>query len=282
MLPEEHKRFIAFALNEDLGDGDHSTLASIPPDVLGKAKLIIKEDGIVAGIELAKQIFEYFDSELSIQVFLQDGQKVRKGQVVFEVQGRAQSILSTERLVLNCMQRMSGIATMTRRMVDEIGDCNCEILDTRKTTPGIRFLEKWAVRIGGGSNHRFGLYDMIMLKDNHIDYAGGITNAVHQTSHYLREHKKSLRVEVEVRNEAECIEASSVEGVDRIMLDNFSPDEIRRILPLIPHHIEVEASGGITLENIREYAETGVGFISTGAITHSVKSLDMSLKASIM
>lgn len=267
------------AFREDIGEGDHSTLACVPEDANGQAQLIVKEDGILAGVELAELIFHRFDPNLQLEVFIQDGTPVKKGEVAFIVSGSSRSILSTERLVLNFMQRMSGIATQTNKIVQLIEGCSTKLLDTRKTTPGIRFMEKWAVRIGGGYNHRFALYDMIMLKDNHIDYAGGIEKAIERTHSYLKETNKNLKIEVEVRNEEELKEVLRVGGVDRIMLDNFSPNEIKRVLPLIPDHYETEASGGITLETIRDYAETGVQYISVGALTHSVKSLDLSLKA---
>jgi len=239
------------ALQEDIGEGDHSTLSCVPENATGKAELIIKEDGILAGVELALMIFHRFDPALEIQVFLKDGQQVKKGEIAFVVKGSSRSILSTERLVLNFMQRMSGIATQTNKIVQLISGTNTKLLDTRKTTPGIRYMEKWAVRIGGGYNHRFALYDMIMLKDNHIDYAGGIGPAIDRANDYLFKNELDLKIEIEVRE----------------------------VLPLIPEKYETEASGGITLETIRSYAETGIQFISVGALTHSVKSLDMSLKA---
>lgn len=267
------------ALREDIGDGDHSTLACVPENAQGKAKLLIKEPGVLAGVELAIRIFNRFDPTLEIEVYLKDGAQVKTGDIAFEVTGSSRSILSTERLVLNFMQRMSGIATQTANIVSLIEGCHTKLLDTRKTTPGVRYLEKWAVRIGGGHNHRFALYDMIMLKDNHIDYAGGVLQAIEKTKAYLAETQKSLKIEVEVRSEEELDQVLSAGGVDRIMLDNFTPAEIKRLLPRIPKFYETEASGGITLETIRAYAETGVDFISVGALTHSVKSLDMSLKA---
>ena len=267
------------ALLEDIGEGDHSTLSCVPENAQGKAHLLIKEDGILAGVELATLIFKRFDPTLQIEVLLNDGASVKKGDIAFYVTGSSRSILSTERLVLNFMQRMSGIATQTHKIVSIIKGCNTKLLDTRKTTPGIRYMEKWAVRIGGGYNHRFALYDMIMLKDNHVDYAGGIIPAIERANLYLKEHNKALKIEIEVRNEAELNEVLSIGGVDRIMLDNFTPERISNVLPLIPTHFETEASGGITMDNIRAYAETGIQFISVGALTHSVKSLDMSLKA---
>jgi nicotinate-nucleotide pyrophosphorylase (carboxylating) len=273
------QEIIANALREDIGDGDHSTLACVPDNAIGKAHLLIKDDGVLAGVELAVEIFKQFDPSLVVNVLKKDGDHVVKGEIAFTVEGSSRSILTTERLVLNFMQRMSGIATQTAKIVQKIDGLSTKLLDTRKTTPGIRYMEKWAVRIGGGYNHRFALYDMIMLKDNHLDYAGGITKAVQQTLAYLNETNKTLKIEVEVRTESELIEAIATPGIDRIMLDNFQPSEIKRLLPLIPNHIETEASGGITLDTIRAYAETGVQFISVGALTHSAGSLDLSLKA---
>lgn len=267
------------ALAEDIGDGDHSTLACVPENAQGEAKLLVKADGIIAGVELAVNIFKLFDPRLQVEVFIQDGSPVKYGDIVFKVRGSSRSILTTERLVLNFMQRMSGIATQTHQIVDLIKGTEVKLLDTRKTTPGVRYLEKWAVRIGGGHNHRFALYDMIMLKDNHVDYAGGIEKAIERTQLYLKDTGKQLKVEIEVRNEQELDEVLRVGHVDRIMLDNFTPERIKAVLPKIPDHYEVEASGGITLETIRSYAETGVDFISVGALTHSFESLDMSLKA---
>lgn len=267
------------ALREDIGDGDHSTLSCVPESAQGQAHLLIKEDGILAGVELAEMIFHRFDPNLKIEILLKDGTTVKKGDLAFIIKGSSRSILTTERLVLNFMQRMSGIATQTNQIVSLIDGCDTKLLDTRKTTPGIRYMEKWAVRIGGGFNHRFALYDMIMLKDNHIDYAGGIKPAIQRANDYIKSNNKDLKIEVEVRNERELIEVIEIGHVDRIMLDNFSPEEIRKVLPLIPSKYETEASGGITLETIRAYAETGIQYISVGALTHSVKSLDMSLKA---
>lgn len=267
------------ALREDIGDGDHSTLSCVPESAIGKAQLLIKEDGILAGIELAEIIFKRFDPSLQLEIFLKDGTAVKSGDIAFIVSGSSRSILTTERLVLNCMQRMSGIATQTNKIVSCIEGCATKLLDTRKTTPGIRILEKWAVRIGGGHNHRFGLFDMLMLKDNHIDYAGGIRPAILRANDYIKSQKKNLKIEIEVRNLQELKEVLEVGMVDRIMLDNFTPDEIREALKIIPKQYETEASGGITIETIRSFAETGVQFISVGALTHSAKSLDMSLKA---
>jgi nicotinate-nucleotide pyrophosphorylase (carboxylating) len=272
--------FIRKSLQEDVGDGDHSTLACIPADATGKAKLLVKEKGVIAGIEVARRIFEIVDPTLDIVFYNKDGDKIEIGDIVFQVSGSSQSILTSERLVLNCMQRMSGIATQTATVLRIIEGCNTKLLDTRKTTPGIRFLEKWAVKIGGGENHRFGLYDMIMLKDNHIDYAGGIKNAIEKTKKYLSDSKRTLKIEIEVRNLEELNQVLEVGGVDRIMLDNFTPEKLKEALAIIPNIYETEASGGITIDNIRPYAETGVQFISMGALTHSVNGLDLSLKAS--
>lgn len=267
------------ALQEDIGSGDFSTLSCVPKEAKGSAQLIVKENGVLAGIEVAKRIYEIYDPSLLFEVLKFDGDAVKKGDIAFCVAGSSQAILTTERLVLNCLQRMSGIATLTAKIKKEIEGSSSIILDTRKTTPGIRFLEKWAVKIGGGQNHRFGLYDMIMLKDNHIDYAGGITAAIERTKAFLISTKKDLKIEIEVRNTKELEEVLQVGGVDRIMLDNFSPENLKEALKIIPSTYETEASGGITLENIRAYADTNVNYISVGALTHSVKSLDLSLKA---
>lgn len=267
------------ALLEDIGEGDHSTLACVPKDAKGTAKLLVKEDGILAGVEVAKRIYELYDPTLVIQFFKKDGDTIQKGEIAFVINGLSQSILSTERLVLNIMQRMSGIATQTANILKVIKGCSTKLLDTRKTTPGIRYLEKMAVKIGGGENHRFALYDMIMLKDNHVDYAGGIKPAIEKTKEYLIANNKCLRIEIEVRNMDELKEVIEIGGVDRIMLDNFSPSLLKKALLIIPQKYETEASGGITIDTIRSYAETGVQFISVGALTHSVKSLDLSLKA---
>ena len=267
------------ALREDIGDGDHSSLSCLEATDMGKAKLIVKEKGIIAGVEVAKRVFELYDSKLSLEVFIDDGSEVEIGDIVLEVSGKAQSILSTERLVLNVMQRMSGIASKTRKIVNQIKGTGARVLDTRKTTPGIRQLEKMAVVIGGGMNHRFGLYDMIMLKDNHIDFVGGVVHAIEKTKAYVQEMEKPVDIEVEIRTKSELLEAVSVGGIKRILLDNFTPEDLKYLVPLIPDSIESEASGGITDSTILAYAETGVDFISMGALTHSVKSLDLSLKA---
>ena len=271
--------FIKNAVAEDLGDGDHTSLSTIPANAQGKAKLIIKEDGIVAGVELALQIFEYIDSNLIVETLLVDGASVKYGDIVLTVSGRTHSILLAERLVLNCMQRMSGIATKTHSVVELISGYRTKLLDTRKTTPGLRLLEKWAVRIGGGVNHRIGLYDMILIKDNHVDYAGGIANAINAANSYLKEHHKDLQIEIEVRNLSELSTALNTGNIDRIMLDNFAIPDLKEAVKLIDGRFITEASGGITEENILEYAACGVDYISMGALTHSVKSLDMSLKA---
>lgn len=270
---------IDLAFREDIGDGDHSSLSCVPENAVGHAKLIVKDEGIIAGIELAEKIFLRYDSSLDINIFITDGTKVKIGDIAFEVKGSSRSILATERIVLNFMQRMSGIATQTNKIVSMLEGCSTKLLDTRKTTPGIRYMEKWAVRIGGGQNHRFALYDMIMLKDNHIDYAGGIPQAISRANEYLKSTGKDLKIEIEVRDEDELNQVLEIGQVNIIMLDNFTPERIKAVLPFIPKSFQVEASGGITLETIRSFADTGVDFISVGALTHSFKSLDMSLKA---
>ena len=272
-------QFIISSLNEDVGDGDHTSLATIPADTTGKAKLLVKDEGILAGVELAAEIFRIVDDQLKLNVFLKDGAKIKFGDVAFEVEGSAQSILKAERLVLNCMQHMSGIATRTHEIVDVLKGTNTKVLDTRKTTPGMRYLEKWAVRIGGGVNHRFGLYDMILIKDNHVDYAGGISEAIEGAHNYLAANHKKLAVEIEVRNMEELDEVLQNGGVDRILLDNFNFSDLRDAVDMIEGRFITEASGGITIDNVREYAECGVDYVSIGALTHSVKSLDLSLKA---
>ncbi len=264
---------------EDIGDGDHTTLSSIPADAMGKQQLIIKEEGIVAGIEVAKRVFAAFDPDLKMTQYLHDGDRVKPGDIAFVVEGRTQSLLQTERLMLNIMQRMSGVATRTAEYVKLVEGTKCRVLDTRKTTPGLRMLEKEAVRIGGGCNHRIGLFDMILLKDNHVDFAGGISNAIRRAQEYLKEKGKNLKIEIEVRSFDELNEALATGGIDRIMLDNFSPTDTRRAVEIIGGRVEVESSGGITYDTLREYAECGVDVISVGALTHSVKSLDMSFKA---
>lgn len=271
--------FIDEAIKEDIGDGDHSTLASVPADLQQRAHLIIKHDCILAGVDLAREIFHYYDKNLKIEILKNDGDQVKEGEIAFIVSGAAQSILTMERLVLNCMQRMSGIATYTHRMVELLADTNTRILDTRKTAPMFRMCEKWAVYIGGGQNHRFGLFDMIMLKDNHNDYAGGITNAVEATVKYLKENNKNLRIEVETRNLKEVEEALATGAVDVIMLDNMSLYEMSAAVKLINGRVKVEASGGITEDMVHDIAKTGVDYISSGAIIYSAPNIDLSLKA---
>lgn len=270
---------IDFALREDIQDGDHSSLSTIPEHATGHAKLLVKDHGIIAGVELAERIFHRFDKTLKVTTHIKDGAAIKHGDIVLEVEGNSRSILSTERLVLNFMQRMSGIATQTNQVVKLLDGCDVKLLDTRKTTPCIRLMEKWAVKIGGGHNHRFGLYDMIMIKDNHIDYAGGIKQAIESANKYLKQTGKNLKIEIEVRDENELAQVLEVGNVDRIMLDNFTPSRIVEALKKIPKQYETEASGGINPENIRAYGETGVDFISSGALTHSYQSLDLSLKA---
>ena len=272
-------RFITSALQEDVGDGDHSSLASIPHDLQHRARLLIKDDGILAGVVLAQHIFKQVDPALKMDIKIQDGTEVSYGEVGFFVEGPARSILTAERLVLNCMQRMSGIATYARSLSSMIAHTKARVLDTRKTTPNFRLPEKWAVAIGGGMNHRFGLYDMIMLKDNHIDYAGGITQAITATHKYLEENSLDLKIEIETRNLAEVKTVLAHGGVHRIMLDNMDVEDLKNAVGLIGEDYETEASGGITEDTIVAVAETGVDFISIGALTHSVKSLDISLKA---
>lgn len=272
-------QFIRQSLSEDIGDGDHSSLACIPEDARRKAKLLVKEEGVLAGVQLAVRIFNVVDSGLAIDLRIADGTEVKPGDIAFYVEGSARSILAAERLVLNLMQRMSGIATRTRLVTKAIEGTGAQVLDTRKTTPGLRYLEKWAVRIGGGVNHRFGLYDMIMLKDNHIDYAGGIQAAMARVRAYQNAHQTQLDVEVEVRNFEELEAVLGETGVTRVMLDNFSPPDVKEAVKRVGKRLETEASGGITLADVRQYAEAGVDFISMGALTHSVKSLDLSLKA---
>lgn len=270
---------IDLSFAEDIGDGDHTTLCCIPEDAMGKSKLLIKEDGVLAGIEVAKEVFHRFDPTMQVEVFIEDGTEVKVGDVAMIVTGKTQSLLQTERLMLNIMQRMSGIATMTRRYVKRLEGTGTRILDTRKTTPGMRMLEKQAVKIGGGVNHRIGLFDMILLKDNHVDFAGGIANAINRCHEYLKAKGKDLKIEIEVRNFDELNQVLEMGGVDRIMLDNFSPADTVKAVQLIDHRYETESSGGITFDTIRDYAECGVDFISVGALTHSVKGLDMSFKA---
>ena len=264
---------------EDIGDGDHTTLSCIPADARGKSQLIIKEAGVLAGVEVAKRIFHAFDPELQVTQYLHDGDRVKPGDIAFVVEGRIQSLLQTERLMLNVMQRMSGVATRTAEYVKLLEGTHTRVLDTRKTTPGMRMLEKEAVKIGGGCNHRIGLYDMILLKDNHVDFAGGIDKAITRAKDYCAAKGKNLKIEIEVRNFDELNQVLAVGGVDRIMLDNFTPADTKKAVALIGGRYETESSGGITFDTLRTYAECGVDFISVGALTHSVKSLDMSFKA---
>jgi nicotinate-nucleotide pyrophosphorylase (carboxylating) len=271
--------FIENAINEDVGDGDHSSLSCIPKDANGKAQLIIKQEGVLAGIEVAKRVFSTIDPSLKFEQFLFDGNEINHGDRAFIIEGNIHSILKSERLVLNIMQRMSGIATTTKKYVNLIRGTQAKILDTRKTTPGVRTLEKLAVKIGGGENHRMGLYDMIMLKDNHIDFAGGIKPAITKAREYIKSKNKNIKIEIEARNINEVKEVLEVGGIDRIMLDNFNYDNTRKAVELIGSTYETESSGGITEKTIRGYAECGVNFISVGALTHQIKSLDMSLKA---
>lgn len=273
------KDFILRSLEEDIGEGDHSSLACIPADAPGKAMLLVKEEGIIAGLRIAKILFETVDNDLKIEFLIKDGQKVKPGDIAFHVSGRQQSILKSERLVLNIMQRMSGIATSTHEYASRLDGLATKILDTRKTTPGFRAFEKEAVRIGGGMNHRMGLYDMIMLKDNHIDYAGGIENALSWTREYLKKKNLDLKVEIEARNPDDVKRIMAASGADRIMLDNFNIEDTKAAVRIIAGRVETESSGGITLDTIRSYAECGVDFISVGALTHHIRSLDMSLKA---
>ncbi len=278
-VDELEDRLIDLAFAEDIGDGDHTTLCCIPEDAMGKSHLLIKEDGILAGVEVAKRVFARFDPTLEVEVLIGDGAKVKKGDVAMIVAGKVRSLLQTERLMLNIMQRMSGIATMTHKYVERLKGTKTHVLDTRKTTPGMRILEKQAVKIGGGMNHRIGLFDMILLKDNHVDFAGGIKNAIDRCHKYLKEKSLDLKIEIEVRNFSEIQQVLDCGGVDRIMFDNFSVDDTRTAVEMIAGRYETESSGGITFDTIRQYAECGVDFISVGALTHSVKGLDMSFKA---
>lgn len=269
---------LAFA--EDIGDGDHTTLCCIPADEMGKQHLLVKEEGILAGVEIAKKVFHKFDPELKMTVFINDGAHVKPGDVAFVVEGRVRSLLQTERLMLNIMQRMSGIATMTAKYMERLKGLKTKVFDTRKTTPGMRMLEKEAVRIGGGMNHRIGLFDMILLKDNHVDFAGGIANAINKANEYIKaNHKDGMKIEIEVRNFDELDEALATGHVDRIMLDNFTPENTKKAVDIVAGRCELESSGGITFDTLRDYGECGVDYISVGALTHSVKGLDMSFKA---
>ncbi|SKB97519.1 nicotinate-nucleotide pyrophosphorylase [carboxylating] [Sphingobacterium nematocida] len=285
-MDQEYKKELSFfvqqALREDVRDGDHTSLAALPVDKLGEAKLLVKENGILAGVEVGVEILKQVDSTLQIEVFIKDGERVRVGDIVLVTKGKIHSILKAERLVLNVMQRMSGIATRTAEYVKELNGTNARVLDTRKTTPLLRFLEKKAVVIGGGVNHRFGLYDMILIKDNHVDYAGSVPSAVTNALKYKKEKGIDIPIEVEVRNFEELEELIKCNGVERVMFDNFTPDNVKKAVELVNGKMTTEASGGITLETIHSYAVTGVDFISVGALTHSVKSLDLSLKAKLI
>lgn len=278
-VDELNDKLIDLAFSEDIGDGDHTTLCCIPDDEMGKSQLIIKENGILAGIRVAQQVFNRFDPTMKVEVLIEDGTPVKPGDVAMIVSGKVRSLLQTERLMLNIMQRMSGIATMTSKYVKKLEGTNTRILDTRKTTPGMRMMEKEAVKIGGGVNHRIGLFDMILLKDNHIDFAGGIDAALDKCHQYLKDKRLDLKIEIEVRSFDELQQVLNHGGVDRIMLDNFNTEDTKKAVAMINHRYETESSGGITYDTIRDYAECGVDFISVGALTHSVKGLDMSFKA---
>lgn len=273
-------KLLDLAFAEDIGDGDHTTLCCIPVDEMGKQHLLVKEEGILAGVEIAKKVFHKFDPELNVTVFINDGAHVKPGDVAFVVEGGVRSLLQTERLMLNIMQRMSGIATMTAKYMERLKGLKTKVLDTRKTTPGMRMLEKEAVKIGGGMNHRIGLFDMILLKDNHVDFAGGISNAINKANEYIKaNHKDGMKIEIEVRNFEELNEALATGHVDRIMLDNFTPENTKKAVDIVAGRCELESSGGITFDTLRDYGECGVDYISVGALTHSVKGLDMSFKA---
>ena len=272
-------KLIDLAFSEDIGDGDHTTLCCIPEDAMGKSHLLVKENGVLAGVEVAKRVFNRFDPTMQVEVLMQDGTEVKVGDIAMIVTGKVRSLLQTERLMLNIMQRMSGIATQTRKYVKLLEGTNTRVLDTRKTTPGLRMLEKQAVKIGGGTNHRIGLFDMILLKDNHVDFAGGIANAINRCHDYLEKNQLDLKIEIEVRNFDELQQVLDCGGVDRIMLDNFTVADTKKAVDIIAGRYETESSGGITFDTIRSYAEQGVDFVSVGALTHSVKGLDMSFKA---
>ena len=278
-MNKSYQELIRYWFAEDIGDGDHTSLSCIPETAQGKSQLIIKEKGVLAGVNLAREIFHAFDSQLKMTVFIEDGADVTIGDIAFEVEGKVLSLLQTERLMLNAMQRMSGIATVTRKYADELKGLKTKVLDTRKTTPGLRMLEKEAVKIGGGTNHRIGLFDMLLLKDNHVDFAGGIANAINRAKQYCKDNNKDLKIEIEVRNFDELQQALDCGGMNRIMLDNFTPEDTKKAVQLIAGKYEIESSGNITLETLRAYGECGVDYISVGALTHSVKSLDMSFKA---
>ncbi len=278
-MNKSYKELIRYWFSEDIGDGDHTSLSCIPETAKGKSQLIIKEKGILAGVELAREIFNSFDPELKMTVYIKDGSPVNPGDIPFDVEGKVLSLLQTERLMLNLMQRMSGVASVTNKYAKALDGLKTKVLDTRKTTPGLRMIEKEAVKIGGGTNHRIGLYDMILLKDNHVDFAGGIANAINRANQYCKEKNKDLKIEIEVRSFDELKQALACDGVDRIMLDNFTPEDTRKAVEIIGGRCEIESSGNITIETLRAYGECGVDFISVGALTHSVKSLDISFKA---
>ncbi|MCF8334750.1 MAG: carboxylating nicotinate-nucleotide diphosphorylase [Bacteroidales bacterium] len=276
---KEADKIIDRALEEDLGDGDHTSLSTIPPDASGKAKLVARENGVLAGVDIAQKVFKKVDANIRFTHLKHDGDELLEGDAIFEVEGASVSLLSAERLALNFLQRMSGIATATRQLSDLIEGSNCKILDTRKTTPNLRILEKYSVKTGGGENHRFGLYDMILIKDNHIDFAGGIKQAVEACQNYLKEKGKDLKIEIEVRDFKELQEVISIGGVDRVMLDNFDPEDLAKAVESIGGKFETEASGGITYDTIRDYAKAGADYISVGSLTHHIRSLDLSMKA---
>ena len=278
-LNDQLDDLIKYWFEDDIGDGDHTSLSCIPETAMGKSRLIIKETGVLAGVEIAKRIFAAFDPELKMTQYLNDGDEVKPGDIAFDVEGKVLSLLQTERLMLNIMQRMSGVATVTRKYAKCLEGLKTQVLDTRKTTPGLRLLEKQAVKIGGGTNHRIGLFDMILLKDNHVDFAGGIENAIRRAQDYCKAKGKDLKIEIEVRNFDELNQVLAIGGVNRIMLDNFNIENTKKAVDLIAGRYEVESSGGITFDTLRDYAECGVDFVSVGALTHSVKSLDMSFKA---
>ena len=282
-MKPEYKTFveelIELAIREDIGDGDHTSLASVPESIRGRMRLLVKQPGILAGVEIAEMVFRRLDSEVTFEKVLEDGARVEPGDVAFYVEGKERTMLQAERIVLNIMQRMTGVATQTAKYVERIAGTGCRVLDTRKTTPGMRVLDKMAVKIGGGENHRIGLFDMVLLKDNHIDFCGGVAKAIRQVHAYLAEKGKKLPIEVEVRTMEDIDEALGVGGIDRIMLDNFSVEQTREAVAKIGGRVEVESSGGITFDTIRDYAECGVDFISVGALTHQIKSVDLSLKA---
>ncbi len=278
-MTNDFEQLISLWFAEDIGDGDHTTLSCIPSTAVGKSQLIIKENGVLAGVDVARKIFHAFDPDLKMTVYINDGTEVKVGDIAFDVEGKIQSLLQTERLMLNVMQRMSGVATRTREYVKALEGTKTRVLDTRKTTPGLRLLEKEAVKIGGGVNHRIGLYDMILLKDNHVDFAGGIDKAINRAKEYLKAKGKDLKIEIEVRNFDELAQVMAVGGVDRIMLDNFSVENTKKAVEIIDGKYETESSGGITFATLKDYAKCGVDYISVGALTHSVKSLDMSFKA---